>query len=62
MKHAFLRRLGALVLALAMAASLCAPAWADDPGTPPTTPGSIKGLELSTRLIVLSGIRRKACF
>ena len=55
MKHAFLRRLGALVLALAMAASLCAPAWADDPGTPPTTPGSIKGLELSTRLIVLSG-------
>ena len=55
MKHAFLRRLGALVLALAMAASLCAPAWADDPGTPPTTPGSIKGLELSTRLIVLAG-------
>lgn len=53
MKHAFLRRLGALALALAMAASLCAtPAWADDP---PATPGSIANLEFSTRLIVLSG-------
>lgn len=54
MKHAFLRRLGALALALAMAASLCiTPAWADDP------PGSIKNLELSSKLIVLSSAQRE---
>lgn len=59
MKHAFLRRLGALALALAMAASLCVtPAWADDPpapSNPPATPGSIANLKLSPKLIVLSG-------
>lgn len=45
MKHAFLRRLGALALALAMAASLCVtPAWAA-PGDP----------ELDTRIIILNG-------
>lgn len=44
MKHAFLRRLGAMALALVLAASLCAPAWAAPAGVP----------EFSTELIVLS--------
>lgn len=58
MKHAFLRRLGALALALAMAASLCVtPAWADDsvdPGTPPsqTTPP-----KFSTMLVFLPDLK-----
>ena len=45
MKHAFLRRLGAMALALVLAASLCAPAWAAPAGIRP---------EFSTGLIVLS--------
>ena len=35
MKHAFSRRLSALALALVLALSLAAPAWAADPVTPP---------------------------
>lgn len=39
MKHGFLRRFGALTLALALALTLAVtPAWADDPGDPGTTP------------------------
>ena len=40
MKHGFLRRFGALTLALALALTLAVtPAWADDPGdTTPVTP------------------------
>lgn len=48
MKHAFLRRLGAMALALVMAASLCVtPAWADDPIDP-------SNLKLSRELMVLT--------
>lgn len=47
MKHAFLRRLGALALALSMAASLCVtPAWA--------AADSIADLSLSSTLMVLT--------
>lgn len=53
MKHAFLRRLGALALALAMAASLCiTPAWAEDPPDPGTPP-DLSIFNLSTELLVL---------
>lgn len=48
MKHAFLRRLGALALALSMAASLCiTPAWAEDPPPDPND------FSLSTNLLIL---------
>lgn len=50
MKHAFLRRLGALALALAMAASLCVtPAWAASTSADP--------FQLSTRIIILKADR-----
>ena len=50
MKHAFLRRLGALALALALTASLCvSPVWAEDPPDPPALPDPT----FSTELIVL---------
>lgn len=66
MKHEFLRRLSALALALVMAASLCAPAWAadGDPTTPDPGTGGGTGtgnpgtttpakLKLDQRLIIL---------
>ena len=50
MKHAFLRRLGALALALVLTASLCvSPAWAEDPPNPPV----LSDPTFSTELIVL---------